>query len=251
MKFKELFDKEILNEQHVRKELKIIYELNLDLYKPKEEEQQYQNIQQNDIQQPMSQPQQPPQQEQPVENPTYQEQPAVEPANIPAVTATQNNAEAENNKSLDIALSSVVTEDEISSNDENRIMRKFEGELKLSDSQKDNIQSFEDIIEILSNYKKDGNNILDEFCSEVIGLCANQQFDQIKQKVDKKSKIWVEIYYGYNKDDSVGVRFNKRQNSDILTSTLLIDNEIISAKFNIDKVNQRISEYRNYDAKKS
>ncbi len=250
MKFKELFDKEILNEQHVRKELKVIYELNLDLYKPEEikvpQEQPQQNNTQEIQQVPQEMPQVPVQQTPEVS----QEQPEnVAPEN--QQQQKQNNADLENNKSLDIALSSVVTEDEISSNLENRIIRKFEGEIKLSDSQKDNIQSFEDIIEVLSNYKKDGTNILDEFCSEVIGLCSNQQFDQIKQKVDKKSKIWVEIYYGYNKDDSVGVRFNKRQNSDILTSTLLIDNEIVSAKFSIDKVNQRISEYRNYDAKKS
>ena len=250
MKFKELFDKEILNEQHVRKELKVIYELNLDLYKPEEIKIPQEQPQQNNTQeiQQVSQeiPQVPVQQTPEVS----QEQPEnVAPEN--QQQQQQNNADLENNKSLDIALSSVVTEDEISSNSENRIIRKFEGEIKLSDSQKDNIQSFEDIIEVLSNYKKDGTNILDEFCSEVIGLCSNQQFDQIKQKVDKKSKIWVEIYYGYNKDDSVGVRFNKRQNSDILTSTLLIDNEIVSAKFSIDKVNQRISEYRNYDAKKS
>lgn len=250
MKFKELFDKEILNEQHVRKELKVIYELNLDLYKPEEikvsQEQPQQNNTQEIQQVPQEMPQVPVQQTPEVS----QEQPEnVAPEN--QQQQQQNNADLENNKSLDIALSSVVTEDEISSNSENRIIRKFEGEIRLSDSQKDNIQSFEDIIEVLSNYKKDGTNILDEFCSEVIGLCSNQQFDQIKQKVDKKSKIWVEIYYGYNKDDSVGVRFNKRQNSDILTSTLLIDNEIVSAKFSIDKVNQRISEYRNYDAKKS
>lgn len=250
MKFKELFDKEILNEQHIRKELKVIYELNLDLYKPEEiktpQEQPQQNNTQEIQQVPQEMPQIPAQQTPEVS----QEQPEnVAPEN--QQQPQQNNAGLENNKSLDIALSSVVTEDEISSNSENRIIRKFEGEIKLSDSQKDNIQSFEDIIEVLSNYKKDGINILDEFCSEVIGLCSNQQFDQIKQKVDKKSKIWVEIYYGYNKDDSVGVRFNKRQNSDILTSTLLIDNEIVSAKFSIDKVNQRISEYRNYDAKKS
>lgn len=250
MKFKELFDKEILNEQHIRKELKVIYELNLDLYKPEEIKAPQEQPQQNNTQEIQQVPQEMPQIPAQQTSEVSQEQPEnVAPEN--QQQPQQNNAGLENNKSLDIALSSVVTEDEISSNSENRIIRKFEGEIKLSDSQKDNIQSFEDIIEVLSNYKKDGTNILDEFCSEVIGLCSNQQFDQIKQKVDKKSKIWVEIYYGYNKDDSVGVRFNKRQNSDILTSTLLIDNEIVSAKFSIDKVNQRISEYRNYDAKKS
>ena len=39
--------------------------------------------------------------------------------------------------------------------------------------------------------------------------------------------------------------------SDILTSTMLLDNEIISAKFNIERINQQIIEYRNYEANKA
>ena len=61
MKFKELFDKEILNEQHVRKELKVIYELNLDLYKPEEIKVPQEQPQQNNTQEIQQVPQEMPQ----------------------------------------------------------------------------------------------------------------------------------------------------------------------------------------------
>lgn len=260
MKFKEIFDKEVFLESSVRKGLKIIYELKLDLYKPSTEEPkeqpnqqpaQTQNIQAvnpvapQSIEQPpvpQSVPETPPVEEpQPQEPaPENQEQPEQEP----------QLSKGDGGKTLK-SLFSVVTEDEVSVNDENRIMRSFEGVCELSDSQKDNIQSFEDIVDTLRNYKKNGDELIDDFCSEVLILCGNQKFDELKQKLDKKSKIFVELYYGYKKDDSIGVRFNKRQDSDTLTSTMLVDNKIVSARFNIEKVNQKIAEYRNYDVDKS
>lgn len=256
--FKDIFDKEILNEQYVRKELKVIYELKLDLYKPLEQSQPEQPAAGVEPQQDAANNPVAPTTAQPVpEQPIAPEQPPVEqPQEVapeqPPVEQPAANPAQETMNALQNAFSSVVTEDdEVSVNDENKIMRNFEGEVKLSESQKDNIQTFEDVIEVLADHKKDGTNVIDEFCAEIITLCANQQYDQIKQKLDKKSKIWVEIYYGYNKDDSVGLRFSKRQNSDTLTSTMLIDNEIVSAKFSIDKINQKIAEYRNYDVKKS
>lgn len=257
MNFKQIFDKEILNEQYVRKELKIIYELKLDLYKPEEQpentpaQSDVQGIANNQIS-PTEVPQVAPTPEPVPEQPAVQE-PVTQPETSPEEegAAVQVSPSQETAAAIQKAMSSVVTEDEASVNDGNKIMRNFEGEVNLSESQKDNIQSFEDILDVLVKHRKDGTEIMDDFCAEIITLCANQQFDQIKQKLDKKSKIWVEIYYGYNKDDSVGLRFSKRQNSDTLTSTMLIDNEIVSAKFSIDKINQKIAEYRNYNAKKS
>ena len=145
-------------------------------------------------------------------------------------------------------LSSVTTEE--NEDDENKIIKKFEGEMSLNDSQKDNIQSFDDILEALSKLKSKGENMFDEFSLEIATLCANQNFDKLKSELDKKSKIFIEIYYGFKKDDSIGVRFSKRPNSDILTSTMLIDNEIVSSKFDINRINQQIVEYRNYEANK-
>lgn len=243
MKFKEIFDRSIVIEEHVRKGLKIYYEVDLELYKPTEEKVE-QPIQQN------IQPQQPQDinnqsiQEPVQSSPDMNQQPQQDLNNQP-VNQTQDTS------GIDVdsfKLSSVTTEE--NEDDENKIIKKFEGEMSLNDSQKDNIQSFDDILEALSKLKSKGENMFDEFSLEIATLCANQNFDKLKSELDKKSKIFIEIYYGFKKDDSIGVRFSKRPNSDILTSTMLIDNEIVSSKFDINRINQQIVEYRNYEANK-
>lgn len=245
MKFKEIFDRSIVIEEHVRKGLKVYYEVDLELYKPTEE----------NIEQPTQQNVQPQQQDlsqQMTQEPTAQ---PIQDVNQQAQTTqtTQpvqdmNNQTNNQTSGIDVdsfKLSSVTTEE--NEDDENK---KFEGEMALNDSQKDNIQSFDDILEALSKLKSKGENMFDEFSLEIATLCANQNFDKLKSELDKKSKIFIEIYYGFKKDDSVGVRFSKRPNSDILTSTMLIDNEIVSSKFDINRINQQIVEYRNYEANK-
>ena len=246
MKFKEIFDRSIVIEEHVRKGLKIYYEVDLELYKPTEEN--------------TEQPQQPNQQNiQPQQSQDMSTQPIQEPVQ-PSPDMNQQSQQDLNNQPVNqtqdtsgidvdsFKLSSVTTEE--NEDDENKIIKKFEGEMSLNDSQKDNIQSFDDILEALSKLQSKGENMFDEFSLEIATLCANQNFDKLKSELDKKSKIFIEIYYGFKKDDSVGIRFSKRPNSDILTSTMLIDNEIVSSKFDINRINQQIVEYRNYEVNK-
>lgn len=223
MNFKEIFDKEIIVEDHIRKGLKVFYEIDLNLIKPKEEKQE-QPPQPEPSTPPAEQPQQP-QETQPVQD---------------------------NKPDLSGLLASVQTEeDQASENSEEKVMRHFKGEYVCKKEQADNIQSFDDLINILCKIKKNGVNILDDFCKEITLLCSNQNFNEIKTKLDKKSKIFIEIYFGYKKDDSIGVRFRKSEGSDSLTSSILIDNQIVNTKFNIERVNQKIIEYRNYEVDKS
>ncbi len=254
MKFKELFDRTILTENHVRKELKIYYEIDFNLIKPIKEAGNNQETDQNSSQpQGLNQQVQTPDtstQVAPVADTGAIQEPTTEPApeqsSIPA-SLDPNTTEP---ITMPANLASVVTEDEVSENSNDKIVRKFEGELSLSDGQKDNIQSFEDIVSLLGETKKDGVELLDEFSLEMVNLCLTQNFNELKNKLDKKSKIFLEIYYGFKKDDSIGIRFNKRANSDTLTSTLLVDNEIVATTFSLDKANKRVAEYRNYEVKK-
>lgn len=253
MNFKEIFDREIIVEDRVRKGLKIFYEIDLNLVKPKQEVPEQPAVPVTPT--PAPTPEVPP--EQPAAPVADVTQPA--PETVPTQDATQQpeqqNQQAQENKpDFSGLLSSVQTEEEGSAakNSEESIMRHFKGEYTCNSDQADNIQTFDDLINILGNVKKDGVNILDDFCKEIVLLCANQKYDEIKTKLDKKSKIFAEIYFGYKKDDSVGVRFKKSENSDSLSSSILIDNQIVTlTKFNIERVNQKIIEYRNYEVDKS
>lgn len=263
MKFKELFDrafpidssireeieKGLLIEGKIKKGLNIFYKIDLDLIKAENEKPQ------------PEQPVQPPEtQEVPVQEPIQQippEEPQIPSAqDVNQQSSLNNTTEIEpieqppSKPDLNYALSSVVTE-EIIINDENKIIRKSERKFPINTNQANEIQSIDDILAALTKSKKSGVKIFDDFTSEIITLCINQNFNEIKSRLDKRSKIYFEIYYGKSKDDSIGIRFNKRPNSDTMTATMLLDNEIISAKFDIEKVNQKIIEYRNYEVKKS
>ena len=246
MKFKDIFDREVIVEEHVRKGLKIFYEIDMNLVKPKQEQTAPENLA---VQQ---QPITPVQPEQPVSAPAPETQVNPEPVQQQPEQPEQT-PQPTNGPDVSGLLASVQTEeDNAAENSEEKIMRHFKGEYVCKPEQADNIQTFEDLITILGDIKKDGVNILDDFSKEIIILCANQKYDEIKTQLDKKSKIFAEIYFGYKKDDSVGVRFKKAENSDNLSSSILIDNQIVTlTKFNIDRVNQKIVEYRNYEANKS
>lgn len=253
MNFKEIFDREIIVEDHVRKGLKIFYEIDLNLVKPKQETTEQPTAPVTPV--PSATPEVPP--EQPTAPVADITQPA--PETVPTQDVTkqpeqQNQQTQENKPDFSGLLSSVQTEEDegAAKNSEESIMRHFKGEYTCNPDQADNIQTFDDLINILGNVKKDGVNILDDFCKEIVLLCANQKYDEIKTKLDKKSKIFAEVYFGYKKDDSVGVRFKKSENSDSLSSSILIDNQIVTlTKFNIERVNQKIIEYRNYEVDKS
>ena len=72
---------------------------------------------------------------------------------------------------------------------------------------------------------------------------ATQQ--TLKEKIGKESSIFAEIIYGKKREDSAGLRIIKRKNSELLTTSLMIDNKIINAKYNKDTLDKRITEYRN------
>lgn len=247
MNFKEIFDKQIIIEEHVRKGLKIFYEIDLNLIKPKQEENLQNITTQQQTQAPVQQVQPTPQ----IDNTQIQQTDnTTQVTEMPPEQQVQQ-PEQDNKPDISGLLSSVKTE-EAAEDSEEKVMRHFKGEYVCKTEQSDNIQTFDDLINILGDIKKDGTNIIDDFCKEIIILCANQNYNEIKTKLDKKSKIFVEVYFGYKKDDSVGVRFKKSENSDSLSSSILIDNQIVTlTKFNIDRVNQKIVEYRNYEANKS
>ena len=245
----DLFKKELLFESSKidKKLLKIFYKFDINLIKLSEE-----NNDNNDTNQP-------------VDNNTQTGSPAEQPAapidtgaapvppvdtGVPPATPTPDAAAPTAAEPVPVPLPSVVTEDDDKNetivNDEDSIVRKMEGELVLQKEEVDEIQTVEDLITKLSEAKKDGTNILDEFTSDIINTCLTPALQpQLAQKVDKKSLIFVEILYGKKKEDSVGVRIIKRKNSDLMTTSMMIDNKIINSQYKKETLDKRITDMRN------
>ena len=262
MKFKELFDKEFLYEskKEDKKATKIFYNFDINI-KKKEEEQTTPTAQQNEPTPDMNTQPAPV-----VPDTNTQPAPVVPDINaqpIPDINA-QPIPDINTQPVTDIStgvpdlsnlpLASVVTEDDdngdndgnVSINDDNNIVRKFKGEMALEKEEVDNIQTVEDIINILAENKVDGVNVLDEFTSDILQVMANPATQmQLKEKIDIESKIFAEILYGKKPEDSVGVRFVKRKGSEMITTSMMIDNKIVNAQYKKETLDKRITEYRN------
>lgn len=250
MKFKELFDKEFLYEskKEDKKATKIFYKFDINIKKINEAEANQEA--------PTDQTTLPPASDQTMAPPTdpnlaAQTMPVVDQT-APAITPNMTQQPAEQlPDDLGATLASVVTEDDkneesVEINDEDNIIRKLEGEVILTDEEEDEIQTIEDIITKLTEAKKDGIEILDEFTADILQVMVNPATQQtLKEKIGKESSIFAEIIYGKKREDSAGLRIIKRKNSELLTTSLMIDNKIINAKYNKDMLDKRITEYRN------
>ena len=232
---------EVINEDQktTKKVINIFYKLNINLIKPQTENKEQEN---NQVQQPQQI------QQEPVQQPQEQPQQAAALQNDITQQPQQNSGLPSDNEIN--ALASVQTEEETENNamdikDDNNIVRKIEGQVELKQEKVDEIQTFQDIIEYLTKEQVEGVSVFDEFTSEVINTIFSPQAAQISQMVDKKSSIFVDIQYGFAKDDNVGVRIKKVANSDTVSNVMIIDGEIINAPFNLMKVNERIIDYRN------
>lgn len=250
MKFKELFDKEFLYEskKEDKKSTKIFYKFDINIKKIDEEE-----AGANQNQAPQDVAAQPTDQAAPVD--TTMAQPTTPPVDTtmaqPAAPVDAAAQPAEQPlPDLTVPLASVVTEDDgedsVEINDEDNIIRKLEGEVVLTEEEVDEIQTIEDILTKLTEAKNDGIEILDEFTADILQVIVNPATQpMLKDKIGKESTIFAEIVYGKKREDSAGLRIIKRKNSDLLTTSLMIDNKIINAKYNKDTLDKRITEYRN------
>lgn len=249
MNFKELFDKEFLYEskKEDKKSTKIFYKFDINIKKIDEAEA-------TPDQQPVDQisvPQTDPTAQAPVDQ-TMTPTAPVDQTAVPQTdpTAAQPVPVEQPPVDLSIPLASVVTEDDekesVEINDEDNIIRKLEGEVVLSEEEVDEIQTIEDIITKLTETKVDGIEVLDEFTADILQVMVNPATQQmLKDKIGKESTIFAEIIYGKKKEESAGLRIIKRKNSELLTTSMMIDNKIINSKYNKETLDKRITEYRN------
>lgn len=249
MIFKELFDKEFLFESSKvdKKTTKIFYKFNINIKKLEENNEQ-QNSGENQTP-PVDTGTTPAVDPNTAAAPVTPDAGAMPPTDASAAPAVDPNAATPVIPDTPPALFSVVTEDDdknIQVNDENNIVRKMEGEVTLTKEEIDDIQTVEDLITKLTDAKVEGVNVLDEFTADILQVIVNPATQmELKQKIDKESEIFAEIIYGKKKENSIGLRIIKRKNSDLLTTSMMIDNKIINSQYKKDTLDKRITDYRN------
>jgi len=186
----------------------------------------------------------------PIDISTPEQTPAPEGGEQTPENGEQQPENNEQNQDLKFAASSVVTEDVMIRTDK-KVIIKSEEKIKLKENQISEIQSIEDVIDVISHRKSNGVKLFNDFTRDILMFLVDKKFNELKDIIDAKdSKIYVEIYYGKKKTDSVGFKAVKRQGSEDITLTVLIDDEIVSMPFDKNRLNRKIVEIRNYEVKK-
>ncbi|MFW6233187.1 MAG: hypothetical protein ACOC3Z_00830 [Nanoarchaeota archaeon] len=141
--------------------------------------------------------------------------------------------------------------------------KKLEGETSIEKKDAERIQTVQDLVDYLSDEKIETKNasiiqkilkgkeaqkerIISPVIKEVILLMTGIGGDEsVKDIVNKNDKVIVQIEYGYSKEDSIGLRINKKAGTEVYSIFLIKDGKILNGPFNQQLMNERLLYYRN------
>lgn len=145
-------------------------------------------------------------------------------------------------------------------------LQKISGEVLVPSNDAMNIQTINDLIEFLSGEKylvkktsmekvlekegrkekKSGKIITPEIQDIILILAgASGQAKIIGDLISKEDKIIIEIKYGNSDKDNIGLKINKNSGTDIISTSILKDGELLSGNFDPALINKYILFYRN------
>ena len=211
---------EVLYEQEKEKSLKLFYNVNMFIQEFKDEK---------------------PKEPEPVAEPTVPVEPvaqtvpatpvAAEPVpTIPATEPTSQPVESVNDVEKMI--------------NEEIFKTRSNGMLTVTKEDGENIQTLNDLLDYLSDQSTNGKKLINEVAIEII-LNVVEQKENVADIINKGDKVLLDIDYGFDRDDSIGIKVNKVAGSDSMSVTMKKDNKILPGQFNLPEFNKQLIFYRN------
>jgi len=124
---------------------------------------------------------------------------------------------------------------------------KAKGEEQIPLEDVEDIQTLQDLLDYINDYgKKTNKKILDDASIEIIlALAEPNPIKPISNVVTKGDKVIVDIDYGTDKEDSIGLKVNKKAGSDSITMSFKKDGKIIPGEFDSKIFNMQLISIRN------
>jgi len=119
------------------------------------------------------------------------------------------------------------------------------GELFIPREEAENIQTLEDLLDYLSDKRIEGKPIINALVTEIILTLAGTGTKTIEEIVKKGDRVRIDIKYGGEIGDSIGIKVNKNSGSDTITMSMSKDNKILSGAFDLAQFNKILIFYRN------
>ena len=120
-----------------------------------------------------------------------------------------------------------------------------EGVVSLPKEEADNIQTLEDLVDYLSDIKDGGRRVINDVAEEIILTLAGAGNAALQDIIHKGDKIIIDVDYGKNREDSIGIRVNKNPGSTNISLTMKKNGKIIPSDFDLNSFNRQLVYYRN------
>lgn len=131
-------------------------------------------------------------------------------------------------------------EEEADKKDVTSYVQKAQGMVDVPESNIENIQNLHNLIDYMTGLVEGGKPLIDELVSEVIKTAADEGNESLQDLVQEEDKIIVDVDYGFELQDSVGIKLNKTSGSDLISFSMKKDNNIIPGTFNLEIFEQQI-----------
>lgn len=114
------------------------------------------------------------------------------------------------------------------------------GEVKVPENKVENIQNLYNLIDYMAGLIVNGKPLINDVVSEIIKTAADAGLDSLTDLVQEEDRIIVDVDYGFEDRDSVGVKINKTSGSDLVAFSMKKNGNIIPGPFNMELFEQQI-----------
>jgi hypothetical protein len=147
-----------------------------------------------------------------------------------------------------------------------KYVQKIAGEASVPYEKAMNIQTINDLIEYLSGEEHEGmskqtpvekvlekkkkvkaGKIISPAVQDIILVLSGVagQASALGDLINKEDKIIISIMYGNNESDNIGLKINKNAGTEVASTTIVKDGEILPGQFDATLINKQILFYRN------
>ena len=119
-------------------------------------------------------------------------------------------------------------------------IQRSNGEATVQERNVQNIQNLHNLIDYAANLIEGGKPVINDLVSEIIKTAADQGKDALTDLVQQDDKIIIDLDYGFEDVDSVGIKLNKTSGSDLVSFSMKKDGNIIPGDFQMNIFEQQI-----------
>jgi len=123
-------------------------------------------------------------------------------------------------------------------------INKAKGETPVKTDKIKNIQNIFNLLDYTGDLVENGKPLINELAVEIIKAYIEGGAKAIEELIQKEDKIIVDIDYGFDVEDSIGIKLNKTGGSDLVSLTMKKNGNIVQGDFSQKIFESQILSFR-------